>query len=411
MKLRLFLCLLFIASLMLSGCEYSHEITDMAYVVALGLDKAEDGVRVSFQFARPLSIGGGEQQGGGASSEGGEDEGAAKNKNTTVLSISADSFYTARAIAENSLSKAINLSHTKLLLFSEELAKEGISEHIRLFMKSSQFSPNTYVAVSLCPAEEYMKTAAPSLEINPAKYYTLIFAQQNSDYMPEATLRDVYFDLSAPGSEPVLPVTNLVQEKEGESKEAERGDYEAGEVDKGGENKTDVSGMATISMGKLSAVLSSADSVSYHLLSGKLKEHYLSIPSPSEEGKHITLRLTQDAMPKHRVEEKEQKLSISSKLFLSAELVECPKKDIDALGTDGIKTLAEGHLKEQMREFMKATQQECRADVIGFGRIFKMKFPDYPAWEAYHWQEKYQTADFSPEVTLRISREGLILEG
>lgn len=409
MNHKWFLCFLLIASFVLSGCEYSHEITDMAYVVALGLDKAEDGVRVSFQFARPLSIGGGEQQ--GSAPEEGEDEGAAKNKNTTVLSISADSFYTARAIAENSLSKSINLSHTKLLLFSEELAKEGISEHIRLFMKSSQFSPNTFVAVSLCTAEEYMKTAAPSLEINPAKYYTLIFAQQNSDYMPEATLRDVYFGLSAPGSEPVLPVTNLVQENEAESKAAERGDYEAGEVDKGGENKTDVSGMATVSMGKLSAVLSSADSVSYHLLSGRLKEHYLSIPSPSEKDKHITLRLTQDAVPKHCVEEKVQKISISSALFLSAELVECPQKDIENLGTEGIKTLAEGHLKEQLRSFIQTTQNECRADVVGFGRIFKMKFPDYPAWEAYHWQEIYQTAEFSPEVTLRISRVGLILEG
>ena len=253
MKHKLFALLLTTLSLLLGGCQYSHEVTEMAYTVALGIDKGDEGLRVSIQFARPLSIageGGGSGSSSGAASGGGEggENTAAKNKNTTMLTIDAEDVYTALSIAENSLSKQINLSHTKLLLFSAELAKEGLTDYVTLFMKDSQFSPNTYVAVSLCSADEYMRTVNPSLEVNPAKYYTLIFSKNNSDYMPATSLRDLYFSISALGREAVLPAANLSRGEDSRTvrMEAARGDYEAGALSKSSENETDVSGMAVL---------------------------------------------------------------------------------------------------------------------------------------------------------------------
>lgn len=418
MRRSFFALLLAAACFLCCGCRYSHEITEMAYTVALGLDKGEEGVKVSIQFARPLSIsgGGGGGESSGVASGGGSESGeeretkAAKNKNTTMLTIDASDFYTALSIAENSLSKQINLSHTKLLLFSEKLAQDGVGDYVTMFMKNSQFSPNTSVAISLCSAEEYMRTANPSLEINPAKYYTLIFSQNNSDYLPAISLRDLYFDLSAPGQEPVLPAANISEQEEPEQikSEAAQGDYEAGAVKKGGENRTDVSGMAVLREGRLSQVLTSHDARSYHMLMGRLKESYLTMESPTQEGKHITLRLTQERRPKRCVDELGDAPKLSARVGLSAEVVECPDSDIFSLGLDGLNEMASEKIEEQMSSFLELTRSYCRADVTGFGKLAKKKFRDYPTWVEYDWPARYEAAEFTVTAEVNISREGLV---
>ncbi len=416
MKNKLLAILLMLLVFFLGGCEYSHEITEMAFAVALGLDKGEDGIRFSIQFARPLSIAGegggeGESSGVASGSEGG-DETENKNKNTTMLTIEAEDVYTALSVAESSLSKRINLSHTKLLLFSAELAREGINDYVTLFMKNSQFSPNTYTAVSLCSAEEYMREVSPSLEVNPAKYYTLIFSQSNGDFMPAASLRELYFNLSAPGHEPVLPAASI--DKEGNARDlstrTKRGDYEAGELSKGSENRTDVSGMAVLRDGKLSQVLSSHDAMAYHILIGQLRESYLTLPSVTQDGKHITLRLTQPKKPKKRVISLGDRPQIVALVPLSAEIAECPKSDLAQLGFEGLNEMAAAEVSARLESFLKLTAQYCRADVVGFGEIAKMKFSDFPSWQEYDWPQKYPDADFSVTAKVTVSREGLVQE-
>ena len=415
MKNKFFAAFLIFSCLFLSGCDYSHEITDMAYAVALGLDKGSDGIRLSLQFARPLNIadeGGGEEDSSGVASGGGTggDETANKNKNTTMLSIDAEDVYTAISAAESSLSKRINLSHTKLVLFSAELAREGIRDYVTLFMKNSQFSPNTYTAVSLCSAEEYMRTVSPTLEINPAKYYTLIFSQSNGDFMPSTSLRELYFSLSALGREPVLPAANVSRNAHSLSARALRGDYEAGELPKGSENRTDVSGMAVFSGGRLTHILSSHDAMAYHMLTGQLRESYLTLPSETQEGKHIVLRLTQPKRPKRRVTALGERPQITAQVPLAAEIAECPESDLQKLGLEGLNRLASEEVSARLESFLLVSAELCRADVVGFGEIAKMQFSDFPAWQKYDWPQKYPNADFSAAAQVCISREGLVQE-
>ena len=167
----------------LSGCRYSHEISEMAYTVALGLDKGENGaIRVTFQFAKPTMLAG-EDSGGGDSAEDGEADGTAKDASTALVTVDSVDIYSALSVVGNILSKQINLSHTKLLLFSAELAQDGIMDYITMLMKNSQFSPKTFVAVSLCSAQEYLKTVNPSLEERSGEVlYAGIFERQQRLY-------------------------------------------------------------------------------------------------------------------------------------------------------------------------------------------------------------------------------------
>lgn len=416
MKNKLLAVLLLVLSVFLGGCEYSHEITEMAFAVALGLDVGKEGLRVSVQFAQPLNIageGGGEEESSGAAS-GSEESGEApadKNQNTTMLTVEAEDIYTALSVAESSLSKRVNLSHVKLLLFSADLAKEGIRDYVTLFMKNSRFSPNTYTAVSLCRAEDYMREVSPALEQNPAKYYTLLFSQSNGDFMPATTLRELYFHLSAQGREPVLPAAGIDREETKPLKNgAAQGDYEAGELSKGSENRTDVSGMAVFRDGKLSQILSSHDAMAYQIFIGELRESYLSLPSPTQEGKRIVLRITQAKKPKKKVRLEENGVYIEALVPLSAEIAECPKHDLQQFGFSGLGESASAEMSARLKSFCNVTAKECRADVVGFGELAKRQFSDFPAWQAYDWQTKYPNAEFSIVVSVNVTSEGLVQE-
>ena len=403
--------ILVLMCLMLSGCRYSHEITDMAFAVALGFDKAEEGLLISMQFARPLSISGNGEAGGGESSES-DDKDAAKNKNTTLLSVKAEDFYTALSIAENSLSKQINLSHVKLVLFSSELAQDGIGDYVTMLMKNSQLAPNTYTAITLCSAKDYLSEANPSLEINPAKYYTLLFSRNDSNFMPSTSLRDLYFDLFAPEKEAVLPAANLNKNTDKKKENNAPGeDYAAGDAKKEGENKTDVSGLVALKGGKLCGVLSANEATAYHILTGELKNAYISIKSETHKNEFITIRLTQDVAPKITVSISDDGPQISANVRLSGELLACPDEDLKKLGTDGINDMAARIVTARLSGFFNLTREQLGADIAGFGKKAKINFSDYPSWENFDWQKKYQNAEFLPEVSVNISREGLLFGG
>ncbi len=105
----LLLCFVFL----LTGCYDARELDDLAYVIAIGIDKGDKtDLKVTFQIAIPVNIAG---------------EGSSTGKETsTLLTIDSDSVYGAVSKANTEISKEINLSQNKMIVFSEELAKERI---------------------------------------------------------------------------------------------------------------------------------------------------------------------------------------------------------------------------------------------------------------------------------------------
>ena len=96
----------------LTGCYNPKELDDLAYVIAIGLDKGtEDNILVSYQIAVPIKIAGEGSDGGKGS--------------TTIVTLETDSLYNSISRANTMISKEITLSHNKLIVISE-LSKDVI---------------------------------------------------------------------------------------------------------------------------------------------------------------------------------------------------------------------------------------------------------------------------------------------
>ena len=148
------------------GFNQGQEIDDLAYAIAIGIDSStENNLKVSFQFAKPIN-----------SSEGGN----SKPQESFIHTVEASSISSAINLLNSFMSKRLNLSHCKVIVFSEEFAKEGISEEIYTLINNNQIRPDVSIIVSRCSSKYFIEQSKPTLESIVTKYYEI--APQSTEY-------------------------------------------------------------------------------------------------------------------------------------------------------------------------------------------------------------------------------------
>ena len=94
----------------------AHDISNLSYVLALGIDVGEKAkMKISMQFSKTGVFSSGE----GSSSE--------DSENIVLVSCEADSIFSGINLLNSYVGKEINLSHCSLVVFSEEFAKQRYS--------------------------------------------------------------------------------------------------------------------------------------------------------------------------------------------------------------------------------------------------------------------------------------------
>lgn len=108
-----FLILLVIFINAFSASYMSHNISNLAYVLALGIDVGENAkMKISAQFTKTSVFA---SNGGNSSSD---------NSNIVLVSGEADSIFSGLNLLNSYIGKEINLAHCSVIVFSEEFAKQ-----------------------------------------------------------------------------------------------------------------------------------------------------------------------------------------------------------------------------------------------------------------------------------------------
>ena len=116
---KFFAILLIVLLLIISSANYYgiKGIDNLAYVVAIGLDVGKnDALNLSLQISMPTI-----SEGGSSSSQ---------SSSVVVDSIECSSITSGISLFNSFLGKEVTLSHCKVLVISEELAKKGVSEYL-----------------------------------------------------------------------------------------------------------------------------------------------------------------------------------------------------------------------------------------------------------------------------------------
>lgn len=390
---------------LLTGCEDGNEPDTLGYVVAIGIDKAEKenmGYDFTLQFANPSKISGGSSESGG---KGGKDS-------IENITVTAPGIYSAVNVANHIISKKFTLSHTKLLVFSDDISIDGVEKFFETVGRSSDIRPNTYIAVSKCKAKDFLESVNPETEVNPVRYYTMIFENENSEFIPKNMAQDFYFHFTSDERDSVMPLCSVAGE-ESSDKSAEFGyqyqleDDVAGEIPTG-KKETQVMGMAVFSKDKKVAEMGEIESEIYNMLIGEYENSYVSYYFSMVPNEPITVIQQSERKPKITVDTTSDVPKIAVELYVEADFCSSsPRISVE----DNIDLFTEEismELKNQVEEFLLKTV-ELGTDIVGFGAYAKRNFDTVDKFKEYNWRDKYKNAKFDVSIDFSMRRTGLVV--
>lgn len=143
-----------------SSSYNSQNIDHLDYVIALCVDTVPNNsdLKVSFEFANLNSF---------------SENSSSEDNKPIINSIIAPSITNAINIMNGYLGKQLNLSHCKVIVFSKDFAKRGVTDEVSVLTHNIQIRPTTNIVISEGEAVEYVRTSVSSLEQVLTKYYDL----------------------------------------------------------------------------------------------------------------------------------------------------------------------------------------------------------------------------------------------
>lgn len=397
-------------SLMLCSC--SMEPDDAAYIVAIGFDKGEEeNYKITLQFAKPNSIS------GGSSEEGGKSGGDIVEN----IAVEAPNMYSAINTANNIVSKTLSLSHTKLAVFSGEVAEEGLEPIIDTMIRSEEIKPDLFVAVAKDGAGEYLKSISPAMEVNPAKYYQLIYQDSSSYAIPRTNLKSFYLDEKLKTKNSVMPLagTNTLEdnkeikktnEKSADAPVNEEGfeykikDSEAGQVLLDGNIKSEAAGMAVFEGDKAIANLGAVECEIYNILSGKMKKGYISFKS-SLADEPVTVKITKTKSPKYRIDKENKKIEVD--LYMESDLYSIPAEINSEEKLNTFENEANADMEKGCEKFIEKLRDEYNAETLGFGIELRKKFLTNKGFREYNFRDDFKNYQVKVNSDIKIRRTGM----
>lgn len=392
------LVLIITATVLFSGCYDGREIDETAYIIAIGIDGADDGeYKYTFQFSAPLAMIG---EGGEKKSED-EESGEIKdsgNPSVRNVVIKAPDFYIAKNMINNFMSKNIDMSHLKLIVFSKDIDAQKLIRHSQLFLREREVRPHTSLAVAEDSAEEFIRSVNPELEVNTAKYYELMSLRSNNVYAPAKRLRDFVEECDMGGSS-VVPVA-CVPRNEGSENFERMGEKDALWVKSGNStvssSRAEMRGMAVFSDGKLKSIQSGDDALVFNILSRGIKSFMMSIKNENKEGETITFRVYLPQKAEYEISFADGEYVVFADVLIDAEY-------IGERLPDGYTTSDElyDRLKKAMTDLIYAffdMTTENGADIMNIGDFYKRKFLTIDDFEKEEWIKIYKDAHFKVDI-------------
>lgn len=437
----------------------AHTIDNIVHVVAIGVDKCDDGqnnMKVSFQFVN-MSSSGKESSGGEAS--------------TVVTSISTTTINKAINLMNSYIGKELNFSHCKVIVFSEDFAKEGISTEICTLVNDEEIRPSTNIVVSTSDANTYLKNSNPNIEKLVTNYYDTFELTSNfTGYSDDTTIGKFYnklFNFSSANTAILGRTFKKVSESESGEQNSSSGSTSqgsnqgasgngsqsrdqgtsgggsqgSGQGDSGGEGNyssegnqnaengkntsgsteqndsssssleisgqrgTQNVGIAVFKDAKYVGQLSEMDSICHLLITNNVDSFIISIPMEGYPDNLLDLNVSALRGTKIKVDTSSDSPKISVSAYCEGKILTVDKDSdyVDSKILKDISSKASEFLKQHIEDYLNKTSKKFKADITGFSNYALSNFLTTKDWENYSWASKYENANFTVKVDFGIT--------
>ncbi len=366
--------LLTLILLTFTGCSSQNTGIDNYYfVVSLGIDKTEnDNLKVSIQIP--------------ASSSSSEGSGSSQASSANIYTVEAKTIDEAFIILDNYLNKKINLSHCSALVFSEELAKQGIKEFIYTLSNNTELRHTCQLVISSTTAYEVLEKVSNSEESFSSKLFD--YLTTSSDYTGltiSSTFGDFFQNLHDDNIQPTAIYTIFF------------------------EDTVQSSGIALFKDEFMVTHVDSLSTLAHSICTNKLESATITLDNPFDEGRYVDLDI-----------ELYKKTEVAINMINGTPYIQLdvyPKGAIRSSGSvfnyinnDNITKLEEAtnsYLKNIVTDYLYNITKDYNTDVIGFKGIAQAKYLTEDEFDKIHWNDVFQDSFFNVNVKSEINSSNL----
>ena len=395
MKIRIFLILFCLMMPFLSGCWSRVEVNDLAFVTATGIDKMKDGkIRVTMQIAIPRMLGAPGQGGfGGEKDIGAKAVWVVSEKGTTIM----DAY---RKLQEK-LPREIFLSHSRIIIIGEKMARAGVSPILDFFTRYREARMRSYVLFTKGEALKNLKFI-PKFEKIPAE---VMREEEERDMGLGVNLKDFTHRLVADGVEPIASEIKLVPSNviRGEESPNQKSQSKV-------ETNESIEGAAIFKKDKLIGWMNDRETRGILWLHNKIKTGVITINIPKEKGHgKVSVQIFKSETKIIPIL-KRGELSLRVKVRVNADLYENSSK-MDLSNPREVlfleKKLGEA-IEKRIQVTLDKAQNKFKSDIFGFGTAVQRKYPK--EWEnkfKARWDQEFPKLPAKINVDVTVDRTGL----
>ncbi len=392
MKIKALLIMLL--PLLLSGCYDHREIDETAYIVALGIDKSKDEeFSYTFQFSSPLAI---SQEGeGGEKPPKQEDSGKGKNSTVRNLTINAPDFYVAKNMINNFMSKNIDMSHIKLIVFSAEVDEDALESHSQLLLREREIRPHTAIAVAAESASGYLENVNPELESNTSKYYELMSLRSNNLYAPTKRLHDFVDEIATEGGSAVLPIAVSGSKTANFTTDSSVEEWVSAHHSTVSSDRSVLYGMAVFKDGKLTSAMDGDSAMIYNILTQSIESCTITVKDKYNPKSTLSFRLLIPQKANYKIDTNANRITVAQNLqaeFLGGVLPKGYRTEAE------LYAYANSVLNNRITDYFSDISKQISADIMKLRGCIRKNFLAFDEWNSFNWDSFYKNAKFNTEI-------------
>ena len=424
-----------------SNSYISRRIEHLAYVLVLGIDKGEKAkLKISTQFINVSS------SSSGASSD---------SSQIVLTSCEANSMFSGLNLLNSYIGKEINLAHCSVVVFSEEIAKEGISSEIYSLINNEEIRSSANIVVTNCKAYDYINNSKPNLENITSKYFdTFDITSKLTGYFSNITLGDFFNRLSERNSDPIAVLGGLnstarseenksssnsskesssssnsgnsdningetlnsnsssqdIEDQEKQEIETTQNSLVAGKSSIVGGRGTENLGIAIFSGDKYIGELTVWESICHSLIINSIDTCIISVEDPLVENKQLEIQLSPNRKSKITSNIENGAININIELNLIANIISLNSninyEDIDTINK--ISTATQNRLNDELNKYFDKTARKYNVDIDKYYLSILKYFPYQKNFDDFNYKEKLKNANFNCNTHVNIISSLLI---
>ena len=417
-----------------SASYTSDSVDNISYVIALAVDEneGEKNLQVTFEFMDTSTF---------------SSEGSSESKSAIIDTINATSINSAINLLNAYIGKQVNLSHCKVVVFSDKIAQKGISAEVSELMNNIQVRPSTNIIICKGNALEYIQNSTSQLEKILTKYYDIFpNSSEYTGYTSNIMIGEFYNYLTtkecgnlailgglnttiSPSNSSGNPSNSSADgSSSGGSSEGSSSSENSSEKEKPKEkpdNSTTLSqmisgnapilgergtvniGLAVMKDGIYIGDLTAEDTLCHTLISGEVNSFLLTINNTKIYENYLDIELFENMRPKISVEieNNNPKININIKLIGRISGIKDGINYSDEpsnLDLDKISRAAEDTIKRCITDYLNKTSTEFKCDIDYFYNYAKRRFITVQDWKNYDWSSKYTNSKFDVNVEAKV---------